>query len=154
MNGDLEARLRRQEDIEQIRRLKVQYFEACDGGFGGIRSHVPEEIAATFAEDGLWDGGPYGHLRGRAAVAEFYRKVPQMLAFTVLSEPVIDIEGDRATGRWNVLVYSASGPDASQLTGGVHHDQYVRTDEGWKIAHTRFVSAIASRSSVPLNSAG
>lgn len=154
MNGDLEARLQRQEDIEQIRRLKVQYFDACDGGFGGARSHVPEEIASTFAKDGVWDGGPYGLLRGRAAVADFYRKVPQMLAFTVLSEPVIDVEGNKATGRWNVLVYSAFEAGGSLLTGGVHHDQYVRAEEGWKIAHTRFVSAIASRSAVPWNGAG
>jgi hypothetical protein len=154
MIGDLEARLQRQEDLEQIRRLKVAYFEACDGGFGEARSHVPEEIASTFTEDGVWDGGPYGLVRGRTALAAFYRNVPQMLAFTILSEPTIDIEGDKATGRWNVLVYSSSEAEGPSLVGGVHHDHYVRTEDGWKIARTRFVRAIACRSTIPWNAAG
>ena len=54
MTEPFEARIRRLEDIEAIRRRKVQYFDACDGGFGGIASHEPEAIAATFAEDGTW----------------------------------------------------------------------------------------------------
>jgi hypothetical protein len=144
---DSEARLRRLEDIEEIRRLKLEYFEACDGGFGGIPSHVPEEIARTFAEDGAWDGGLLGELTGRAAITEHYRARPQCLAFTLLSEPAIEVDGDEATGRWNMVVCleyrNADGPEA-RLFAGVHHDRYVRTDEGWKIAHTRFVPAIVA----------
>jgi hypothetical protein len=149
MSEELEARVRRLEDVEEIRRLKVRYFEACDGGFGGARSHVPDEIAGTFAEDGVWDGGSYGRRAGRAAIAGFYEDTAQVLAFTVLSEPAIDVDGDRGTGRWNVLVYSQSEVRGAVLVGGVHHDEYVRTADGWRIAHTRFERALASASPVP-----
>ncbi len=145
-----EERLRRLEDIEEIRRLKVRYFEACDGGFGGAQSHVPDEIAGTFTVDGVWDGGPYGARAGRQAIGDFYQQVPQCFAYTMLSEPVIDVDGDRATGRWNLLVYSSHG-DQSTLTGGTHHDEYSRTSEGWRIARTRFVSAVNQQSRQPWN---
>ena len=138
---DIDGRLRRLEDIEEIRRLKVRYFEACDGGFDAIPSHVPEDIAGTFAAEGEWDGGPFGKRVGPGAIADFYREVPQTLAFTVLSEPTIDVYGDRGTGRWNLIVYSQHG-DTARLTGGVHHDEYVRTVDGWRIARTRYASAI------------
>jgi hypothetical protein len=148
MSDSADRRLRRLEDIEEIRRLKLRYFDACDGGFDGIPSHVPDQIAGTFAEDGEWDGGPFGKRAGPDAIADFYREVPQALAFTVLSEPAIDIDGDRATGRWNLIVYSQHG-DAARLTGGVHHDEYVRTPGGWRIARTRYASAIRMTSPSP-----
>jgi len=151
MTEPFEARIRRLEDIEAIRRLKVQYFDACDGGFGGIASHEPEAIAATFAEDGTWDGGPYGARTGRSDIAAFYEGIEQGLAYTMLSEPVIDVDGDRATGRWNILVYSTSARHGSLLVGGVHHDDYVRTPAGWKIARTRFVRAMAAPAPTPWN---
>jgi SnoaL-like domain len=144
----LEDRVRGLEDVEEIRRLKVRYFEACDGGFGGVPSHVPEEISNTFTVDGVWDGGPHGSRVGRQAIGEFYRQVPQCFAYTMLSEPTIEVDGDRAIGRWNLLVYSTHG-DRSILTGGTHHDEYVRTSEGWRIARTRFVSAVQMRSTEP-----
>ena len=148
-----EERLRRLEDIEEIKRLKVRYFEACDGGFGGIRSHIPEEIADTFTADGEWDGGPHGKRAGRQAIREHYEAVPQCFAYTMLSEPVIDVVGDRATGRWNLLVYR-SRDGVWRLTGGTHHDEYARTSEGWLIARTRFVSAVELVSETPWNTAG
>lgn len=141
MAESLEDRVRRLEDVEEIRRLKLQYFDACDGGFGGLRSHPPEEIAATFAPDGEWDGGPYGKRVGRADIADFYKAVPPCFAFTLLSEPAIDLDGDRGTGRWNLMVYSDVAGTA-RMTGGTHHDEYVRTPEGWRIARTRYVSAV------------
>ena len=115
----IEARIRRLEDVEEIRRLKVRYFDACDGGFADHTSHVPEEIAACFADDGAWDGGPYGTRTGPAAIADFYRDKAHGLAFTVLSEPTVDVDGDRATGRWNVVVYSEFAPSGSVLVGGI-----------------------------------
>jgi hypothetical protein len=147
----LEARIRRLEDVDAIRRLKVQYFDACDGGFADHTSHVPEEISACFADDGAWDGGPYGTRSGPAAIADFYRDKSHGLAFTVLSEPTIDVDGDRATGRWNVVVYSEFAPSGSVLVGGIHHDEYVRTPGGWRIAHTRFERALAHRAAAPWN---
>jgi hypothetical protein len=141
MEDDFDSRLRRLEDIEEIKRLKLGYFDACDGGFDGIPSHVPEEIAGTFSAGGEWDGGPFGKRVGPGAIADFYREVPQTFAFTLLSEPAIDVHGDRGTGRWNLVVYSQHG-ETARLTGGVHHDEYVRTTGGWRIARTRFASAI------------
>ena len=41
----IEARLRRLEDIEAIKRLKARYCAACDDGYD------PDRLAALFTED-------------------------------------------------------------------------------------------------------
>src|SRR5262249_19263482 len=131
------------EDIEEIKQLKIRYFEACDGGFGGMPTHEPDAIAEVFTEDGVWDGGTLGMCAGRDAIRARYEQVPQGFAYTMLSSPKIDVDGDRATGRWHLMVYATSaGTGPSKLTGGEHRDEYVRTPEGWRIARTTFVSAV------------
>jgi hypothetical protein len=65
----LEQRLRRLEDIEEIKKLKARYCEACDRGWDGRASHDLEKIVALFTEDAVWDGGVYGRREGRSATS-------------------------------------------------------------------------------------
>jgi len=137
-NG-IEQRLRRLEDIEEIKKLKARYCEACDGGWDGRATHDTEKIVGLFAEDGIWDGGVYGNREGRAQIREYYYHNPVVpFAFHQLTNPIIEVDGDRATGNWHLLISMTQADQAAALIAGVFDDEYVRTPQGWRIKRSRF----------------
>lgn len=138
-SSSLEQRLRKLEDVEEIKKLKARYCEACDGGWDGRASHDLEKIVALFAEDGVWDGGVYGRREGRDGIRDYYRNNPEVpFAFHLLANPIIEVDGDRATGRWHLLISLTQADQSAMLVGGVFDDEYARTAEGWRIKRSRF----------------
>ena len=93
--------------------------------------------AELFTEDAVCDYEGRPPLDGRRAIREFGRSVlDREYRFTmhVPLLPVIDIEGDTATGRWYlVLWYGRSDGDAGWRLGR-YHDEYRRVDGTWKFA--------------------
>ena len=146
MTSDLAQRLRRLEDIEEIKKLKARYCEACDGGWDARTSNNIEGIVGSFAEDGVWDGGVYGLREGRAALREWYNNgqmTTPPFAFHLLTNPIIEVDGDHATGNWHLTICIISADQSSMLVGGVFDDEYVRTKtEGWRIKRSRFSLAL------------
>jgi hypothetical protein len=143
-NG-IEQRLRKLEDIEEIKKLKARYCEACDGGWDGRASHDTDKIVALFAEDGVWDGGVYGNREGRARIREYYQNNPEVpFAFHLLTNPIIETDGDRATGNWHLMICLTQADQAAVLVAGVFDDEYVRTAQGWRIKRSRFSLAYHS----------
>ena len=58
--ANLEARIRRLEDIEALKQLKARYCDRCDDNYDA------DGIAQLFTEDAVWDGGQtFGVARGR-----------------------------------------------------------------------------------------
>ena len=51
---NLEARIRRLEAADSIRRLKAHYCDLCDEGYDA------DALASLFAADAVWDGGRLG----------------------------------------------------------------------------------------------
>ena len=140
----LELRLRRLEDIEAIKTLKAQYCEACDGGWDERSSHNAEKMVALFTEDGVWDGGVYGQRVGRTALLDYYRQTVREapFGFHLLTNPIIEVRGDRATGRWHLVISITQRDQSAMLIGGVFDDDYARTPEGWRIKRSRFSLAL------------
>jgi len=133
-SDSVEQRLRRLEDIEEIKKLKARYCEACDGGWDGCASHDYEKIVALFAPDGIWDGGVYGRREGREAIRDYYQHNPEVpFAFHLLTNPIVEVDGDHATGRWHLLICLTPADRSATLVGGVFDDEYARTAEGWRI---------------------
>jgi hypothetical protein len=64
MSGDLEAKVRKLEDIEEIKQLYTKY-----GYF--IDLHQNEEVVNPMVEDVITEYGPFGSYRGRAEVKAF-----------------------------------------------------------------------------------
>ncbi len=132
----LERRITELEDCEAIRQLKARYCAACDDNYNA------EAIAALFTEDGVWDGAGFGRFAGRAAIREFFRMVPQRMAFALhmVMNPVIEIDGARARGQWYLLspctVRRESGNQAYWL-GALYRDEYVRVGGRWFIKSLR-----------------
>ncbi|WP_051361728.1 nuclear transport factor 2 family protein [Solimonas soli] len=144
MDKTLEQRVQALEDQQAIVRLKARYVNLNDGGWGGVGTHrFAAEVADMFVEDGVWDGRPNaGYAEGRDGIRELFERftaVPFIVHY--VTNPLIEVDGDAATGHWHVLV-TATMPDREALwTLGTYAEQYVRTAQGWKFKTLRFVAA-------------
>jgi len=135
----LEARVRALEDAEAIRRLKARYAELVDARYaaGAVRpprevGELAERIARLFTEDAVWDaGGSLGVCRGRAAIRE--RMASPTLHFSrhYFVNPQIEVVGDTATARWELLAPCTSRDDRAMWMTGVEDDRYARVGGEW-----------------------
>ncbi len=90
--------------------------------------------------------GPFGAGEGRAgllaALAKVLGSARWSMSFHTLSNPVLEVDGDRATGRWymNAAVVMREDPASGiQQLFFRYEDDYVRTPQGWKIQRCRMV---------------
>jgi 3-phenylpropionate/cinnamic acid dioxygenase small subunit len=142
----LEARVRRLEDLEEIRQLHEDYIFHLDrGNFS--------EYAALFAKDGKMRLGP-ARADGRAEIERVAResfgggggggggggavREGGMGGFHIVSGPQITLDGDEATAQvmWTVI---ARGPDDKPTVTlvGHHVDDLVREEGHWRIQRRR-----------------
>ncbi len=128
-------RLRNLEDIEEIRKLKAAYCSACDDDHNG------EAVAALFVEDGTWQKIEEpnvtgdGKQVGRAAISAFMFGVREARFIKrsshMVSNPVIHVKGDRATGLWKfIMLYSHVDGRFFRVIGR-YEDTYIRHDGKW-----------------------
>jgi hypothetical protein len=130
--ADLEARIRRLEDIEAIKQLKVRYAAFCDDAYN------EDGIASLFTDDAVWDGGPMGCHNGKKAIHTFFSTSDQAVPFAIhhVTNPIIEIDGDKATGCWYLWQPCTFAKGNQGLwMAGTYHDVYRRTDEGWLFEH-------------------
>lgn len=127
-------RLRTLEDIEAIRQLKARYCAACDD------AHNPVTLAPLFAEDAVWEATGVGRAEGRAAIAALLGGIGRSgtiknSAHHALN-PIIDVDGDRATGHWRLIMlytgYRRDGSPQYRRIIGWYREHYVRIDERWQ----------------------
>ena len=92
-----------------------------------------------WAEDARWILGGSA-AEGRDAILSRWLTVMGMIDFVAqLPEyGMLDISGDRGTGRWYVteLLWFKGGNPARTL--GVYHDEYLRVDGTWRFKQRRF----------------
>ncbi|MDB5967974.1 MAG: hypothetical protein JWQ90_424 [Hydrocarboniphaga sp.] len=144
MDKTLEQRVQALEDQQAIVRLKARYVNLNDGGWDGKGTHRHAiEVADLFVDDGVWDGRPNaGYAVGREgirALFESFAAVPFIVHY--VTNPLIEVDGDIATGHWHALV-TATLPDRQGLwTLGLYKEQYLRTAQGWKFRTLRFETA-------------
>lgn len=132
---ELEARIRRLEDIEAIRNLKALYCSLVDGAVAGDASKAVE--LAGFCVQGSWaDFGDFGRFEGQEGLLLFFRDVvPGILSYSahMVHNPVIAVEGDSARGEWVFEVPSTlRANDMAGWLQGRYVEEYVRTAQGWR----------------------
>ena len=133
----LERRVQRLEDLEAIRDLKARYAAACDNGYDA------DTLAAMFTEDAVWDGATLGRHVRREAIRAFFQGSSSRISFARhhVSNPLIEIDGDTATGTWYLLQTCTYIRDNQAVWGaGTYRDRYVRTAEGWRFSQVRLES--------------
>jgi hypothetical protein len=137
--AEVEARLRRLEDAEAIRVLKARYAELADARYGpggpkpaGELAGLAAQIAALFTEDAVWDGGPsLGLCRGRAEIEARFREPTLAFSWHLFAKPRIEVEGDRARARWDVLAPCTLRDGRPFWMAGVEDDEYERVGGRW-----------------------
>jgi len=146
MGMTVEQRLQVMEDVQAVEELKAAYCNAADGGWNRP-THDADAVAALFIEEGVWDaGGSGGRAQGRAAIRalfETFKAAP--LAFHRISNPVIKIDGNGATGEWHVLVAITFAGDRHVWIGGIYNDRFVRTPGGWRFASLAFTRSFTAK---------
>jgi len=132
----LEARVQDLEAEWGIRNLIATYLLRAD-----VRD--AEGVAETFAKDGVLDieglripGLEETIYKGREAIAKLFREtiepVPCFL-WHLAHTPYIEVHGDKAIGHWGWTALVRFPDSDAMECGGIYDDEYVRTDEGWKI---------------------
>ncbi len=138
---ELLARVQVLEDIEAIKKLKATYCYLCDAGLADER--VCDELLSHFCDDASVDFGmgSTSQYEGKAALKTFFGTVvPAAVSFCMhmVHNPIIDVQGDRATGKW---YYEAPTTDAAtnsaQWMTGIYEEEYVRENGVWKFASIR-----------------
>ena len=130
--GDLARRIQRLEDIEAIKQLKARCSLHVDRG-------ERDAFADLFVGDGEFVGA-FQTLVGRAAIraARFW---PFMVHY--VSNPIIDVVGDRASGVWYFLRPYTAPDGKAHWASGVYDDDYLRVDGIWRFKRIRIVNFFA-----------
>ena len=137
--ADLDARLDAAESALAIQSLKARYAALVDARFskgrivpGARLAEVADEIAALFTEDGVWDGGPaLGVASGRAAIAERMRAPTLTFSWHFFLKPRIEVDGDTATARWDILSPCTTHDGTPHWMVGYEDDSYRRVGGEW-----------------------
>ncbi len=140
----LAQRVRVLEDIEAIKQLKAMYCNSCDGGWDRP-THDYDQVAALFTEDAVTDGTA-GRTAGRENIRRLYRSYQVTpFAFHRVTNPIIKVAGDQATGNWHVLVALARPDGQAVWIAGIYDEEYVRSRDGWRIKLLKFTPAFITR---------
>ena len=137
----LEARITRLEDIEAIRRLKARYCEICDD------DHNPDLITTLFTEDGIWEGDGIGRAEGHAEIRALFENFQRLISFSqhMVQNPIIDVNGDSATGRWYVFgTFTYYRNNQARWQAARYHEDYRKADGEWEIEHLRIAPPVMS----------
>jgi hypothetical protein len=135
----LRQRVESAEAVLELQALKARYGELVDQRFSAGRvvdaellRRLADDIAGLFAEDGVWDGGPgLGRHVGRDAIAAQLQRPTLTFSRHLFVTPRIDVDGDRAVGRWDLLCPCLRPDGSSWWMCGVEDDEYVRIDGTW-----------------------
>lgn len=123
-------------DESAIRSVIARYAHHVDA-----RS-IPD-IADCFVEDACFEGAD-GSVRavGRAAISEFFeaafstpRLAPPAASTQLMSNTVVDLDGDVAHAETQALALLASRAEGLVSRGLRYSDDLIRTPIGWRIAH-------------------
>jgi uncharacterized protein (TIGR02246 family) len=131
MPSPLEWRVQRNEDVQAIERLLLEYGRTLDA----------RDFAAytrLFAKDGEWQGA-LGTFRGPATIQAEMEKIfarasdiPKGSNFHVMSNFIIDVRGDRATADSLFVFYTMDGARPTPAVAGRYQDVLVREDGQWR----------------------
>lgn len=134
------------DDIEQIRRLIFEYCYATDSG-------DIEAWLATFTDDVVWDGGPFGGFRGRDEGRAYIEATDPTPYRHLTINPIIDVQGDSATGKAYLLLLTVAEGATAVAFSGVYEDRYAKEGGRWLIAERHIHAAPAGIGSAS-NSSG
>jgi len=142
MSGDIEARIRRLEDIEEIKQLQAKYAYFID-------MLQPEEVVKLMVKDVKAEYGLWGSYQGTDGFLTFLKNiipVSPMMRHEIFM-PLIEVKGDKAKGTWYLFgPFTALRPEGKVAVWiqGKYENEYVKVDGEWKFSHIRFTPSLYS----------
>jgi hypothetical protein len=139
--ADLERRITIQEEIEAIKQLKARYCAVCDD------DHNTEKITTLFVEDGIWEGADLGSHQGHDAIRALFQSFKERISFSQhnVMNPIIEVNGDRATGTWYLLgPFTFRKGNRAIWLAARYDDDYVKVNGEWKFQHLRATGRMAA----------
>ncbi len=138
MSESLEARVDRLESIEAIKKLKHVYMQHCDLGY------PPDLLGPLFVDEAVWTSAVFGHHAGRKAIEDFFGGISAQIVFAahLAMNFIIDVEGDRASGQWRILMPCTmveEGRQVSRWILGDYDERYLRQDGVWRFEKIDFL---------------
>ena len=135
----LEGRVHDLEGHAAILDLKSRYGALMDERYTRAGPKPQEELdaladqlVALFTEDAVWEGGgALGTATGHELLRERFRAPTLQYSWHFFVKPEIEVEGDHATGRWDVLAMMTTTEGRPMWMVGVEHDEYRRVDGRW-----------------------
>ena len=129
------TRLRRLEDIEEIKALKHLYVALIDdliadpAAIGGFVDLFVSDLEVKY--------DAYGTFTTKETLTTFLQTVISPAfswGFHIAQNPRIEVHGNVASARWYLTAHAVqAGGTAVVPFYGRYVDQYVRTGDGWKI---------------------
>jgi len=149
MSGDIEKRLTRMEDIEEIKQLIARYAKAAD------HNGDPAMMTACFCDDVVWNCEGIGHWEGRAAVVDGLRQTSTVAlpwALHYMTQPIITVveDGLAAEGEyylWELAKVAPKGGGASEDTwiGGWYESRFRKENGAWLFNHIELILKLMSK---------
>lgn len=148
----LEQRLAAVEGAQAIERLKARYAELVDARYarGAVvaaerLAELADRIAELFTEDASWDGGrALGIARGRAEIAARMREPTLLFSRHYFLKPHIEVAGDTARARWDVLAPCTTRDGRPHWMAGFEDDEYRKVDGHWLHQHMKLTVVFLS----------
>jgi len=138
----LEQEVRILRDKEEIRMLKATYCRYVDGGWPEQGGSHRGPVADLFVEDGVWSASPgIPAAKGTAAIRELFIEL-RSLPFAIHNavNPMIEVDGDTATGHWHFIGASEMPGGQTAWFLGTYAEEYVRTPQGWRYKLMKYTS--------------
>ena len=136
--NDLEARIQRLEDIEEIKKLHYRYLNSLSFARW-------DDLPNTFTEDGECVIGLHDPRIGRESIVRLFKddigKRHVGKEWIMTGNPIIEVDGDKASGTW--VVYQSFFPDLAVSTpgwrqSGIYHCRYVKKGGQWMMEYLRW----------------
>lgn len=130
MAHDLEQRIQRLEDIEDIRALRFKYHDY-------LNRSLFDRMSSLYTDDAIVQIDYVARAERIEAVHAFFINIPKTLDFIkqFIHNHLVEIDGDTAIGvAYMDARYAAAGE--SVIVAGRFDEKYRRTEGGWKITET------------------
>lgn len=122
-------------DLDQIRRIRAEYCQACDDGRF-------DDLAALFAPRSTFTvmGGTYD---GPEDIVAFIAagQTPELRGKHICANPLVDIDpsGESASGTVDYIFVGRTSEGLQITSAGRYYDTFVRDGERWLFSSRRIV---------------
>lgn len=134
MTEEFKAKMQQLMDQEDIKRLMASYCH-------GIDKKEEALFMGIWADDGVYEL-PRGQTQGiegiRQLLHKVWREVPK--CHHHITNPLIDVSGDTATARTDVIYYRKTDDGVLQLLSGMYAFSFQKIGGKWKTKHLKFSS--------------